>query len=69
MRVREVMSSNVKMANPEQSIRGAARLMAELDCGCLPVGEEGRLVGMITATLRLVRWPRECPRRRQSARS
>jgi CBS domain-containing protein len=48
MRVREAMSSNVKIANPEQSIRSAARLMAELDCGCLPVGEEGRLVGMIT---------------------
>lgn len=22
-------------------------LMAELDCGCLPVGEEGRLVGSL----------------------
>jgi CBS domain-containing protein len=48
MRVSEAMSDNVKIVNPGQSIREAARLMAELDCGCLPVGEEGRLVGMIT---------------------
>lgn len=48
MRVSEAMSGNVKIVNPGQSIREAARLMAELDCGCLPVGEEGRLVGMIT---------------------
>lgn len=48
MRVREAMNGNVKIVGPGQSIREAARLMAELDCGCLPVGEEGRLVGMIT---------------------
>lgn len=48
MRVREAMCGDVKIVNPGQSIREAARLMAELDCGCLPVGEEGRLVGMIT---------------------
>jgi CBS domain-containing protein len=48
MLVKEAMSSNVEIANPEQSIREAARLMADLDCGCLPVGEGGRLVGMIT---------------------
>jgi CBS domain-containing protein len=48
MQVREAMSSEVKIANPNQTIRDAARLMAELDCGCLPVGENDRLVGMIT---------------------
>ncbi len=48
MQVREVMSSDVKLANPNQSIRDAARLMAQMDCGCLPVGENDRLVGMIT---------------------
>jgi CBS domain-containing protein len=39
MLVKEAMSGNVEIANPDQSIRDAARLMAELDCGCLPVGE------------------------------
>jgi CBS domain-containing protein len=48
MQVRKAMSSKVKIANPNQSIRDAARLMAQLDCGCLPVGEDDRLVGMIT---------------------
>jgi CBS domain-containing protein len=48
MQVRKAMSGDVKIANPNQSIREAARLMAELDCGCLPVGENDRLVGMIT---------------------
>jgi CBS domain-containing protein len=48
MQVKEAMSSEVKIANPNQTIRDAARLMAQLDCGCLPVGEDDRLVGMIT---------------------
>ena len=48
MQVKEAMSSEVKIANPSQTIRDAARLMAQLDCGCLPVGEDDRLVGMIT---------------------
>ena len=48
MQVRQAMSSEVKIASPSQSIRDAARLMAQLDCGCLPVAEDDRLVGMIT---------------------
>ena len=48
MQVSEVMSSDVKVASPDQSIRDAARQMAQLDCGSLPVGENDRLVGMIT---------------------
>jgi len=48
MLVSEAMSSNVKIANPDQSIRDAARMMAEIDAGSLPVGDNDRLVGMIT---------------------
>jgi CBS domain-containing protein len=48
MQVSEAMSSDVKIASPDQSIRDAARMMAQLDCGSLPVGENDRLVGMIT---------------------
>jgi len=48
MLVSEAMSSDVKMASPDQSIRDAARMMAELDAGVLPVGENDKLVGMIT---------------------
>jgi CBS domain-containing protein len=48
MRVSEVMTRDVKTANPEQTICEAARIMAEIDAGVLPVGENDRLVGMIT---------------------
>ena len=48
MQVAQAMSNKVKIANPSQSIRDAARMMEEMDCGCLPVGENDRLVGMIT---------------------
>ncbi len=48
MQVKKAMTDNVKIVSPDQSIREAAQLMAQLDCGCLPVGEQGRLVGMIT---------------------
>ena len=48
MQVSEAMTRTVRVASPEQSIRDAAMLMAELDAGVLPVGENDRLVGMIT---------------------
>lgn len=48
MQVSEAMSSDVKIANPNQSVRDAARLMAEIDAGILPVGENDKLVGVIT---------------------
>ena len=48
MKVSEAMTRDVKVANPTQSIREAACLMAEIDAGSLPVGENDRLVGMIT---------------------
>ena len=48
MRVSEVMTRDVKMAQPDQPICDAARLMAEIDAGVLPVSEGDRLVGMIT---------------------
>jgi CBS domain-containing protein len=48
MRVNEAMSTDVKIANPNQPIRDAARMMAQIDAGILPVGENDRLVGMIT---------------------
>src|ERR687884_1390232 len=48
MRVSEAMTRDVRIASPNQSIREAARIMAEIDAGVLPVGENDRLVGMIT---------------------
>ena len=40
MRVGEVMTRGVRVANPDQTIGEAARLMAEIDAGALPVGED-----------------------------
>jgi len=47
MQVSEAMTSQVTVATPDQSIQEAARLM-QIDSGFLPVGEDDRLVGMIT---------------------
>jgi len=48
MKVSEAMTRDVRVANPNESIRDAARMMAEIDAGALPVGENDRLVGVIT---------------------
>ena len=48
MRVQEAMSRDVRVANPGQSIRDVANLMDEIDAGTMPVGENDRLIGMIT---------------------
>ncbi|HUG77659.1 MAG TPA: CBS domain-containing protein [Burkholderiales bacterium] len=48
MRVSEAMTRDVRIATPAQSIRDVARIMAEIDSGAMPVGENDRLVGMIT---------------------
>jgi CBS domain-containing protein len=48
MRVSNCMTSDVHVAGPEQTIREAAQTMAQLDAGVMPVGENDRLIGMIT---------------------
>jgi len=48
MKVSKCMTRDVQLVNPTQSIRDAARMMAEIDAGALPVGQDDRLVGMIT---------------------
>jgi CBS domain-containing protein len=48
MNVSECMTREVRLADPEQSLRQAAQAMAECDAGVLPVRENDRLVGMIT---------------------
>ena len=48
MKVNEVMSRQVEITSPRDSIQRAAQLMARIDSGFLPVGDGDRLVGMIT---------------------
>ena len=48
MKVSEIMTRGVEIASPDDTIQQAASRMAELDAGVLPVGENDRLVGMLT---------------------
>lgn len=48
MKVNEIMSRDVRVASPNDRICDVARTMAEIDAGALPVGENDRLIGMIT---------------------
>lgn len=47
-KVSEAMSRDVRIANPDEPISEVAKVMAEIDAGALPVGDNDRLVGMIT---------------------
>jgi CBS domain-containing protein len=47
-KVSDVMTRDVHLASPDQTIREAAVEMAKADIGSLPVGENDRLIGMIT---------------------
>jgi CBS domain-containing protein len=48
MKISEVMTREVRMVGPDHTIADAAKLMAELDAGVLPVANSERLVGMVT---------------------
>jgi CBS domain-containing protein len=47
-RVADVMTRQVRVASPEDTVQQATRLMRDEDTGVLPVGENDRLVGMVT---------------------
>lgn len=49
MKVRDMMTSDVRTCRPETNLAEAVRDMWEGDCGALPVvNDEGRVTGMIT---------------------
>jgi len=48
MQVNEIMTPTVHIADPNMTIRDAARCMRADNVGALPVGENDRLVGMVT---------------------
>ena len=48
MQVKEIMTPNVDWVAPKQTIQEIAIKMRDEDIGCLPVGENDRLIGMIT---------------------
>ena len=48
MQISEVMTRTVRTITPDETISQAAKMMAEIDTGAIPVGDNDRLVGMIT---------------------
>lgn len=48
MKISEIMTSDVQIVAPDDTIQDAARKMEEADVGFLPVGENDKLVGMLT---------------------
>lgn len=48
MKIREIMTRDVRVASPDDTLQLAAQLMEKDDFGVLPVGENDRLVGMLS---------------------
>jgi CBS domain-containing protein len=48
MKVCDVMSRDVCLAKPDDTLQTAAKQMADMDIGFLPVDENDRLIGTIT---------------------
>ena len=48
MKIEDVMTHDVAVVSPDETIQQAARLMDELDIGAVPVADNERLVGMLT---------------------
>ncbi len=48
VRVRDIMTTDVRLAAPDDDLQRAAATMAQDGLGSLPVVEDGKLVGMLT---------------------
>jgi CBS domain-containing protein len=48
MKVKDIMTTDVRTCSPDLTVAEAANLMWEGDCGLLPVVDEGELVGVVT---------------------
>ncbi len=48
MKVKEMMHKGVKWVSPDTPVTAIAKQMEQYDIGAIPVGENDRLVGMVT---------------------
>jgi CBS domain-containing protein len=48
VQIKDIMTRDPVVARPDATLREAARTMRELDSGVLPIGEDDRLLGMLT---------------------
>ena len=48
MRVQDIMQGGVRWCSPRATLATAGTMMAEAECGFLPVVENGRVIGVVT---------------------
>ena len=48
MKVKDVMHKGVEWVSPDTPVAELAKLMQGHDIGCIPIGEDDRLIGMVT---------------------
>jgi len=48
MKLREIMTQDVELVGPDDTLQNAARKMRDVDTGFLPVADGDRLIGAIT---------------------
>lgn len=48
--VRDVMTKTVETIHPDQPVRAAVQLMVDKKIGCLPVVDDGHLIGLLSET-------------------
>src|SRR4030081_2785448 len=48
MKVKDLMHKGVDWVSPNTPVTELAKLMREHDIGCIPIGEDDRLIGMVT---------------------
>ena len=48
MKVKDVMHKGVDWVSPDTPVTELAKLMRSHDIGCIPIGEDDRLIGMVT---------------------
>jgi CBS domain-containing protein len=48
MQVHEIMTPRIEKIHPDGTLQEAAEMMKELGVGILPIGEDNRIVGMLT---------------------
>ncbi len=48
MKISEIMTKEVRTCPPEAKLTDVAKVMADLDCGCVPITQGQTLVGVVT---------------------
>ena len=46
--IEDIMTRDIRQARTDTTLREAARMMRDYSVGCLPVVEDGRIVGLLT---------------------